>query len=103
MSDDKIISGDTHIVEPPDLYSSRLSGKLKERAPYMKRQKLADGKESDAWFLGDTQVVTLGAVTQAGRRFEDPEKIDFVGVWEDVREGTYRPSAMLTELEVDGI
>ncbi|NOT55211.1 MAG: amidohydrolase [Deltaproteobacteria bacterium] len=103
MSDDKIISGDTHIVEPPDLYSSRLSGKLKERAPYIKRQKTADGKESDAWFLGNTQVVTLGAVTQAGRRFEDPEKIDFVGVWEDVREGAYQPTAMLTELALDGI
>jgi predicted TIM-barrel fold metal-dependent hydrolase len=103
VSDYKVISGDTHIVEPPDLYRGRISGNLKQRAPYIKRQKLPDGKESDAWFLGDTQVVTLGAVTQAGRRFEDPEKIDFVGIWEDVREGAYKPDAMLTELEMDGI
>ncbi|MGE0822057.1 MAG: amidohydrolase family protein [Candidatus Binatia bacterium] len=99
----KIISGDTHIVEPPDLYTTRMAAKYLDRAPRIKRQKTADGKESDAWFLGDIQVVTLGAVTQAGRRFEDPEKIDFVGVWEDVREGAYRPDAMLKELEFDGI
>src|SRR6266508_3511704 len=103
MSTHKIISGDTHIVEPPDLYTSCMSGKMRTRAPYMKRQKTPEGKESDAWFLGDTQVATLGALTQAGRRFDDPEKIDFVGVWEDVREGVYKPEAMLKELEFDGI
>ena len=27
MTDHKIISGDTHIVEPPDLYTSRISAK----------------------------------------------------------------------------
>ncbi len=103
MSDHKIISGDTHIVEPPDLYTSRMSGTCRTRAPYMKRQKTTDGKDSDAWFLGETQVVTLGAVTQAGRRFEDTETIDFVGIWEDVRAGAYQPDAMLKELELDGI
>jgi predicted TIM-barrel fold metal-dependent hydrolase len=103
MVNDTIISGDTHIVEPPDLYTGRIRGKLKDRAPRIKRQKMADGRDFDAWFIGDTQVVTLGAVTQAGRRFEDTSKIDFVGVWEDVRPGAYEPHAMIKELEIDGI
>jgi hypothetical protein len=85
MTDYTIISGDTHIVEPPDLYTSRISAKCRDRAPRIKRRKMPDGADFDAWFIGDTQVATLGAVTQAGRRFEDPTKIDFVGVWEDVR------------------
>ena len=54
MTNYKIISGDTHIVEPPDLYATRMTGKSRDRAPYIKRQKTPDGKESDAWFLGDT-------------------------------------------------
>ena len=103
MSDYKIISGDTHIVEPPDLYASRMDAKMRNRAPYIKRQKTPQGVDFDAWFIGDLQVVQLGAVTQAGRRFDDPEKIDFVGVWEDVREGAYKPDAMLKELEIDGV
>src|SRR2546422_11207097 len=89
MTTPKIISGDTHIVEPPDLYTSRMSGKLRTRAPYLKRLKTLDGKESDAWFLGDMQVGTIGSVSQAGQRFDDPEKIDFLGVWEGVPEGAY--------------
>jgi predicted TIM-barrel fold metal-dependent hydrolase len=103
MSAYKIISGDSHIVEPPDLYSSRMDPKMRDRAPRIKRQKTEQGVEFDAWFIGDQQVVSLGAVTQAGRRFDDPEKIDFVGVWEDVREGAYVPDAMLKELEIDGV
>ena len=53
--------------------------------------------------FGDQQVVTLGAVTQAGRRFEDPSELDFVEVWEDVREGAYKPDEMLEELAMDGV
>jgi len=103
MTISKIISGDTHIVEPPDLYTSRMPRKMREHAPYVKRQKTPEGKESDAWFLGDMQVLTLGTVTQVGQRFEDPEKIDFVGIWEGVHEGAYKPDAMVKALEFDGI
>jgi len=35
MISHKIISGDTHVVEPPDLYASRMSRKLRARAPYV--------------------------------------------------------------------
>lgn len=99
----KIISGDTHVVEPPDLYTSRMPGKLRARAPYVKRLKTPEGKASDAWFLGDLQVGTIGSVSQAGQRFVDPEKIDFLGVWEGVPAGAYKPEAMITALEDDGI
>lgn len=103
MTSTTIISGDTHIVEPPDLYTSRMPEKLRTRAPYVKRQKTPGGKESDAWFLGDLQVGTIGSVSQAGQRFADPEKIDFIGVWEGVHEGAYKPEAMIKALEDDGI
>ena len=42
-------------------------------------------------------------MTQAGRRFDDGSTIDFVSIWEDVREGAYEPQAMIAELEMDGI
>ena len=103
MTRQTVISSDSHIVEPPDLYTQGMPAKLLERAPLIKRYTTEDGKEADAWFLGDVQVATLGAVTQAGRRFEDASSQDFVSIWEDVREGAYQPEAMLTELEMDGI
>ena len=99
----KIISADTHIVEPPDLYTGGVAAKFKERAPKMQRRKTPGGKEFDAWFFGDTQVATLGAVIQAGKRYEDESQIDFLGVWEDVRKAAYDPHEMVRELETDGI
>ena len=57
----KVISADSHILEPPDMYTSRIE-----------RHKTPAGREYDAWMLDGVQVGTLGAVMQAGQRFEDP-------------------------------
>ena len=46
---------------------------------------------------------TLGAVMQAGQRFEDPSQIDFLGIWDDVRKGAYDAGEMIRENEEDGI
>jgi predicted TIM-barrel fold metal-dependent hydrolase len=99
----KLISADSHIVEPPDLYSSRIDTRFKNRAPRMERRRTPNGREYDAWIINGMQVGTLGAVMQAGQRFEDPSQIDFLGVWEDVRKGAYDPRAMLAENEEDGV
>ena len=90
MTDYRIISADSHIVEPPDMYTARFNPKLRNRAPHMERRKTPAGREYDAWMLEGRQVGTLGAVMQAGQRFEDPSQIDFLGLWEDVRKGAYR-------------
>ena len=103
MADYKLISADSHIVEPPDLYSSRIEPKFRDCAPRMERQKTPAGTPYDAWFIDDMQVATLGAVIQAGKRFEDPSQIDFLGIWEDVRQAAYDPHEMLKELEQDGV
>src|ERR1044071_1775893 len=102
MTDYRIISADSHIVEPPDMYTARFSPKLRQRAPHMERLKAPAGREYDAWMLEGQQVGTLGAVMQAGQRFEDPSQIDFLGLWEDVRKGAYEPEAMIVENEMDG-
>ena len=103
MPDYKIISGDSHIVEPPDLYTGRLPSKFRDRAPTLERRKTPAGKEDDAWFIDGLQVGGLGAVMQAGKRFEDPSDIDFLGVWEDVRLAAYDPDASIKENEQDGV
>ncbi len=103
MADYKLISADSHIVEPPDLYASRIEPKFRDCAPRMKRQETPAGTPYDAWFIDDMQVATLGAVIQAGKRFEDPSQIDFLGIWEDVRQAAYDPHEMLKELEQDGV
>jgi predicted TIM-barrel fold metal-dependent hydrolase len=103
MSGYNVISADSHIVEPPDLYESRIEPKFRSRAPRIERHRTRTGQEYDAWYLEGMRVGTVGSVIQAGRRFEDPGSIDFLGVWEDVRKAAYDPHAMLGELELDGV
>src|SRR6267378_3723488 len=103
MAEYKLISADSHIVEPPDMYTGRIEPRFRDRAPKMERRKTPGGREYDAWMLGGMQVGTLGAVMQAGQRFEDPSQIDFLGLWEDVRKGAYTADAMIVENEEDGI
>jgi len=52
----KIVDTDTHIVEPPDLFTSRAPAGMKDRMPYVKRD--ADGV--DRWYIGDRNCGTLG-------------------------------------------
>jgi len=103
MAEYKLISADSHIVEPPDMYTGRIEPRFRDRAPKMERRTTPAGREYDAWMLGGMQVGTLGAVMQAGQRFEDPSQIDFLGLWEDVRKGAYDADAMIVENEEDGI
>ena len=103
MASYKLISADSHIVEPPDMYANRIEPKFRDRAPKMERRKTAAGREYDAWVIDGMQVGTLGAVMQAGQRFDDPSQIDFLGVWEDVRKAAYDPHEMVRENELDGV
>lgn len=52
----KIVDTDTHMVEPPDLFTSRAPAALKDKVPHVKRD--ADGV--DRWYIGDRNFGTLG-------------------------------------------
>ncbi|PYO24424.1 MAG: hypothetical protein DMD85_07045 [Candidatus Rokuibacteriota bacterium] len=99
----KLISADSHIVEPPDLYTTRIEPRFRERSPRLERLETPTGRKFDSWVIDGQPVGTLGAVMQAGQRFEDPSQIDFLGVWEDVRLGAYDPQALVKENEMDGV
>ena len=103
MSDYKVISADTHIVEPPDIYSGRVATKFQDRIPRMQKATTADGRVHDAWFYQGAQVVGVGVTVQTGRRFVDPSTIDWVSPWEDVPEAAYNPHEYVKALEGDGV
>src|SRR5262245_45506056 len=103
MMTHKLISADSHIVEPPDLYTTRIEPRFRDRAPRLERLETPTGRKFDSWVIDGKAAGTLGAVIQAGQRFEDPSQIDFLGTWEDVRLGAYDPQAMVKENEMDGV
>src|SRR5881628_3442203 len=81
----RVISSDNHVYEPPDLWSSRVESKFRDRAPYVVR--LED--EGDWWFCDGHKIVGAFAGAQTGRRFEAPEKLSRKDILENVRPGGY--------------
>ena len=68
MRDYQIISADSHVVEPPDLWDKWLERKYRETAPRL----VDDGEGGDAWlYLGGKVPEPLGLVTCVGTRPED--------------------------------
>ena len=100
MSGYRVISSDSHVIEPPDLWTSRIKPKLRDRAPHVVR--LEDGSD---WFYCDGIKMAAGAFAgaQAGRRFEEPEKLNFEGKFEEVLLGSYIPEDQVKDMDVDGV
>ena len=99
MGDFRIISSDDHVVEPQDLWTSRLGPEYKDRAPHIVRTE--DG--SDWWFMNDRRLTTVTTGTQAGVRIDDPDRLTFDGVYEDIRPGGYVPDDRIKDMDIDGV
>ncbi len=99
MADYRVISSDSHVFEPADLWTNRIEPRFKERAPFVARE-----GENDQWYVeGDQKVGAFGLISQVGIRFETPEKITFEGNFDNLRTGGYDPDEHVKDLELDGV
>jgi predicted TIM-barrel fold metal-dependent hydrolase len=99
MASYRIISSDSHVFEPADLWTSRIDRAFRERAPRV----VHDG-QYDQWVVeGNKKVGSIGLVSQAGVRFQAPEKITFAGSYQDVRPGGWDPLEHVKDMEIDGV
>ena len=95
----RIISSDSHVFEPADLWTTRIDKPFRERAPRV----ISDG-QYDQWVVEDGKKVgSIGLVSQAGVRFEAPEKITFGGSYQHVRPGGWDPHEHVKDMEIDGV
>ncbi|MBS9376317.1 amidohydrolase family protein [Rhodococcus sp. B50] len=63
LRDIKIIDTDTHVVEPPDLWTSRMSKKWGDLVPHVRRD---EERGDEAWFVSGTRMSAVGAPAMAG-------------------------------------
>ena len=71
MVEELIISSDSHVFEPPDLWTNRIDPKFRGREPRMKRV-----GEVDHLVIEDDQTISgIGLISNAGARFDAPETI----------------------------
>lgn len=99
MSERWMISADSHIVELPDLFTSRIDREFADRAPRVFEQ---DG--IDWWTIGDGVEVPAINPTRAGDRFERPEaRREALKFDSNVRRGAYLPDDWIKDNESDGV
>jgi predicted TIM-barrel fold metal-dependent hydrolase len=94
----KVIDTDTHVIEPYDLWTSRMSEhKWGDRVPQVRWD---PEMQEDAWYFGETRVSAAAASAQAGwNEFppDHPPKLEMVD------RGTWEASARLKRMDEYGI
>ena len=93
---DWLISVDDHILEPPDLWTSRLPAADHERAPHME---VVDGVEY--WVYGEKRTPSSGLSAVAGKRREEfsPDPLPY----SEMRPGCYDPVARVEDMDRAGV
>ena len=99
MSNYRVISSDSHVVEPPDLWPTRLPAEF--RNPGLRVEKFDDG---DWWVCQDIKIM-VGALqsSMAGRRFTgDFSKTD-AEITGAGLPGGYIPEEHVKDMDTDGV
>jgi predicted TIM-barrel fold metal-dependent hydrolase len=98
MSEYRIISSDSHVIEPEDLWEKRIDKPFRDRAP-----RLFHEGDTDQWICDGMRFGVIGGNQQAGLRFEDPAKLTMEGSMATVRLGGLDPTAHVNDMDLDGI
>lgn len=95
----EVISSDSHVVEPADLWAKRLPATYRDRAPQLTRVEGADFFQ-----VGGVTIPLAGCASATGARFEEaPQPMELAGSYEKVRPGGANPDAMLQDMDLDGV
>src|SRR5438105_545562 len=102
----RLISVDDHVLEPPDLWWSRLPTRLREQGPHVRRERGAmtapftghwavggdDAPWADVWYYDDMVVPVRRGLAQSGYEEEDTGR---VVTYDDVMPGSFQRDARL--------
>ena len=98
MSTYQLVSSDSHIIEPVDLWEKRIDSEFRDRGPRMVRE-----GDLDQWYCDGAQFGAIGTNQQAGLRFEAPENLIREGNMDTVPLGGLDPHAHIKDMELDGV
>ena len=91
-------SADSHVIEPPDLWTLHLDTKYRDRAP-----RLVSLDTGDWWFVDGVRTMSVTGGTETGVRFDQPEKLRRESRFVEVIKGAYDSTARLKDMETDGV
>ena len=91
----RVIDVDTHLTEPPDVWTARVSSKWGALVPHVERR----GGE-DVWLIGDRVVLKPGQVSMAGFDGTVP---DHPATYDDIPAACFDADARLAHMDGHGI
>src|SRR3989454_6473386 len=92
---DKLISADSHVNPPPDLWLRDAPAKLRDRVP-----RVETTPEGDLWVVDGKSSVIPGLSFMAGREHKDYQiRI----AYKEMRPGSWDPAARIADMDQDGI
>ena len=91
----RTIDTDTHVTEPPDVWTARVSKKWGDAVPHVRR---VDGR--DVWFIRDQTAGAPGFTTQAGFEGSYPEARK---TYEEIPRSSYDARARLEHMDAEKI
>ena len=95
-----MLSSDTHVIEPPDLWTSRLDRRWRDEAPDVV---LDETTGTQWWVVADQRTLSFAGGAQTGDRFDKPIELRTGATFAEVRAGGYEPAANLLDNEADGV
>jgi predicted TIM-barrel fold metal-dependent hydrolase len=90
-----VIDADSHITEPPDVWTSRVPAKYRDDVPQVVRQGTAD-----TWVLRGQRLAPVGVTAPAGWPSHPPE---YPQTYDDCHPGAYQADARLRYMDEAGI
>ena len=100
MADDTIISADSHMTEPPDLWVKRIDKSFRDRAPRVVQEH--QGKPG-LWFVCEgLEPRSVAGTFAAGKTPEELAAFQKVG-YEAARPGGWDPVERLKDMAIDGV
>jgi predicted TIM-barrel fold metal-dependent hydrolase len=92
----RVIDVDTHITEPPDVWTSRVASKWGDRVPHIER----DERGHDVWMAGGERIGKPGSTTMAGFEGSLP---DSPATFADIPAASYDAAERLRFMDDNGI
>ncbi len=94
-----IISADSHMLEPPDLWAERLDARFRDRAP-----KVYWDETKQSWYFGSESVAPRQAsgLFAAGKTAEELVEHQKAG-FDAARAGGWDPAERLKDMQLDGV
>jgi predicted TIM-barrel fold metal-dependent hydrolase len=92
---DLIIDADSHVTEPPDVWTARVPSKFRDEVPQVERR-----DRVDTWVIKGERLTTVGGTAPAGWPDFPPE---YPQTYEDCHPGAYQAEARLRYMDEVGI